>query len=237
LFYNDLNAEECSERRRLREFTSISSDIYLQLSQHFEHVFEEWALEGEEEERRLMAEAAVEARLKAEHEARKAQKHEEACRRWRNKRAVRKLVGLGYTPQAPEDLGRCASDAYDRLDLDALRLIRTLGFTAPSDWWNGPLQNRDASRLQALGSIADVNVSFKKYTWTSVYKAETPLTLALKAGWNEGARILLQSGAATVGVIQSVSSMRQPIHHDIEALMKSVGLEVGPNTQKPEDPA
>lgn len=237
LFYNERNAEDCSERRRLREFTSISSDIYRQLHQHFEHVFEEWALEGEEEERRLMAEAAVKARLKAELEAKKAQKHEEACRRWRNKRIVRKLVGLGYTPQAPEDLGRCARDAYDRLHLDALRLIRTLGFTAPGDWWNDPLQNRDATRLQALCCIADVNVSFKKFIWTNAYNAETPLTLTLKAGWVEGARILLQAGAATVGVIQSNYPRHQPVYHDIEALMKSAGLEVGTPAQQPMDVA
>lgn len=48
--YNELNLEGGSERRSLRYFTSISSDIYGQLYEHFEKVFEEWVAEGDEGE-------------------------------------------------------------------------------------------------------------------------------------------------------------------------------------------
>jgi hypothetical protein len=47
--YNELNLEGGSERRSLRHFTSISSDIYHHLWNHFEKVFEEWAADGEED--------------------------------------------------------------------------------------------------------------------------------------------------------------------------------------------
>lgn len=49
LAYNELNAEGGTERQRLRHFTRISSDIYPQLSSHFEKVFEAWAAEGDSE--------------------------------------------------------------------------------------------------------------------------------------------------------------------------------------------
>jgi len=42
LAYNNMNAESCS-RAELRHFTTISSQIYRQLYEHFEHVFERWA--------------------------------------------------------------------------------------------------------------------------------------------------------------------------------------------------
>lgn len=49
LAYNELNADGGTERRRLRHFTRIDSDVYLQLSEHFEKVFEAWVTEGEAE--------------------------------------------------------------------------------------------------------------------------------------------------------------------------------------------
>ncbi|MSU31672.1 MAG: hypothetical protein EXS25_03225 [Pedosphaera sp.] len=49
LAYNELNADGGTKRRRLRYFTSIDSDVYVQLSGHFERVFEAWVAEGEAE--------------------------------------------------------------------------------------------------------------------------------------------------------------------------------------------
>jgi hypothetical protein len=46
LAYNELNADGGTARRRLRHFTRIHSDVYLQLSEHFEKVFEAWVAEG-----------------------------------------------------------------------------------------------------------------------------------------------------------------------------------------------
>jgi hypothetical protein len=45
LGYNESNAE-WSDRESLRHFTTISSDFYPQLEEHYEQVFEEWAAEG-----------------------------------------------------------------------------------------------------------------------------------------------------------------------------------------------
>lgn len=47
LAYNELNADAGTERRNLRHFTRISSDLYPQLSDHFERVFADWVAEGE----------------------------------------------------------------------------------------------------------------------------------------------------------------------------------------------
>jgi hypothetical protein len=47
--YNDYNAE-WQDRESLRHFTRIESNIYQQLGRHFEAVFEDWVLEGREEE-------------------------------------------------------------------------------------------------------------------------------------------------------------------------------------------
>jgi len=47
--YNDYNAE-WQDRESLRHFTRIESNIYRQLGRHFEAVFEDWVLEGREEE-------------------------------------------------------------------------------------------------------------------------------------------------------------------------------------------
>ena len=47
--YNDYNAE-WQDRESLRHFTRIESNIYRQLGRHFESVFEDWVLEGCEEE-------------------------------------------------------------------------------------------------------------------------------------------------------------------------------------------
>lgn len=47
LSYNALNADGGTDRRQLRHFTRISSDIYPQLHDHFEHVFAEWVREAE----------------------------------------------------------------------------------------------------------------------------------------------------------------------------------------------
>ncbi len=49
LAYNEYNAEYYATRRELRHFTRISSSLYPKLEAHFEHVFEEWVQEGEEE--------------------------------------------------------------------------------------------------------------------------------------------------------------------------------------------
>jgi hypothetical protein len=48
LAYNELNADGGTERRRLRHFTRINSDVYPQLSEHFEKVFEEWVAEKDD---------------------------------------------------------------------------------------------------------------------------------------------------------------------------------------------
>ena len=48
LAYNELNADVGTERRRLRHFTRINSDVYPQLSEHFEKVFEEWVAEKDD---------------------------------------------------------------------------------------------------------------------------------------------------------------------------------------------
>lgn len=48
LCYNNANAESLS-REQLRNFTRISSEIYPQLEQHYEHVFDEWVEEEGEE--------------------------------------------------------------------------------------------------------------------------------------------------------------------------------------------
>ena len=229
LAYNEYNAEYYDSRESLRHFTSISSDIYPQLGGHFEQVFEDWVLEGKEEENRLAEEEAEEA-------AKKLRLQEKSYQRWKRKPAVQKLNSMGYEPNGPEDLSRCVVDAYSRLDLKALRLMGTLGFQAPDDWWYKPIQNQDAASLKALSCIADPNTYFRKHTWTTVYTADTPLTLALKAGWKEGARILIQCGASTSCVIQSCAPHRGPTYHDIDAMLKSAGLdgvEVDAKTEEP----
>jgi hypothetical protein len=45
LGYNNLNAES-GDFERLRHFTRIESEIYPELAEHFEHVFEEWVTES-----------------------------------------------------------------------------------------------------------------------------------------------------------------------------------------------
>lgn len=50
LAYNELNADAGTERRNLRHFTRISSDLYPELSDHFERVFADWVAEGEAEQ-------------------------------------------------------------------------------------------------------------------------------------------------------------------------------------------
>lgn len=47
LAYNALNADGGTDRRQLRHFTRIRSDIYPQLHDHFEHVFAEWVREAD----------------------------------------------------------------------------------------------------------------------------------------------------------------------------------------------
>jgi hypothetical protein len=219
LAYNEYNAEGYDSRQSLRHFTSISSHSYPQLSDHFEQVFAEWVLEGKEEEKRLAEE-------EAEGAAKMLRLQEESYQRWKRKPAVRKLNSMGYELNRPEDLGLCGVDAYSRVDLNALRLLGTLGFKAPDDWWYKPIQNQDTASLKALCHIADPNTCFKKHTWTTVYTADTPLTLALKVGWKEGAHILIQCGASTDCVIQSYAPHSGATYHDIDALLKSVGLDV-----------
>jgi hypothetical protein len=46
LGYNNMNADCGSDYEDLRNFTRISSSIYLQLEEHFENVFEEWVEES-----------------------------------------------------------------------------------------------------------------------------------------------------------------------------------------------
>jgi hypothetical protein len=47
LAYNIMNAED-SGREEMRYFTTISSDFYPQLYEHFEHVFDDWVREPED---------------------------------------------------------------------------------------------------------------------------------------------------------------------------------------------
>ena len=42
LAYNEFNMDGAVSRSELRYFTTISSDIYPQLNEHYEHVFDEW---------------------------------------------------------------------------------------------------------------------------------------------------------------------------------------------------
>jgi hypothetical protein len=46
LGYNEMNASCAGDRESYRYFTTVSSDIYPQLVEHYDHVFEEWANEG-----------------------------------------------------------------------------------------------------------------------------------------------------------------------------------------------
>lgn len=48
LAYNELNANSPSDRRDLRHFTRISSDLYPGLSYHYERVFEDWVREADD---------------------------------------------------------------------------------------------------------------------------------------------------------------------------------------------
>ena len=45
LAYNECNVEGCGSRRQLRNFTTIGSDLYPQLCEHYEHVFDDWVAE------------------------------------------------------------------------------------------------------------------------------------------------------------------------------------------------
>ena len=47
LSYNNANAESLP-REQLRNFTKITSDIYPQLEEHYENLFCDWVLEGED---------------------------------------------------------------------------------------------------------------------------------------------------------------------------------------------
>lgn len=49
LAYNELNADHPSDRPRLRGFTRINSDPYPGLFRHYEHVFDDWVAEAEDE--------------------------------------------------------------------------------------------------------------------------------------------------------------------------------------------
>ena len=49
LSYNNANSENLS-REELRCFTRISSEIYPQLEEHYDHVFDEWVAEEQEKE-------------------------------------------------------------------------------------------------------------------------------------------------------------------------------------------
>jgi hypothetical protein len=46
LAYNEYNMEEGLSREDLESFTAISSDLYPQLSDHFQQVYEDWVKEG-----------------------------------------------------------------------------------------------------------------------------------------------------------------------------------------------
>ncbi len=48
LCYNEANTEH-SSREDQRHFTTVRSDVYPQLYEHYEHVFDEWAQESQEE--------------------------------------------------------------------------------------------------------------------------------------------------------------------------------------------
>lgn len=45
--YNECLADDKDSRLELRDFTQISSDLYPQLSDHYEQVFDDWVREGE----------------------------------------------------------------------------------------------------------------------------------------------------------------------------------------------
>ena len=49
LSYNNYNAEGGIDRESLEEFTTISSEIYPQLEEHYQHVFADWVAEEKEE--------------------------------------------------------------------------------------------------------------------------------------------------------------------------------------------
>jgi hypothetical protein len=49
LSYNNYNAEGGLNRESLEEFTTISSEIYPQLEEHYQHVFRDWVAEEKEE--------------------------------------------------------------------------------------------------------------------------------------------------------------------------------------------
>ena len=47
LAYNEMNSQECT-RSEMRQFTFISSELYPQLCDHFEHVYDDWVREEEQ---------------------------------------------------------------------------------------------------------------------------------------------------------------------------------------------
>ena len=50
LSYNNSNADSGLDRESLEDFTSISSEIYPQLEEHYDRVFADWVAEEQEEE-------------------------------------------------------------------------------------------------------------------------------------------------------------------------------------------
>ena len=46
LCYNNMNAPERDDREAMRHFTTVKSDIYPQLEEHYEHVFDDWVEES-----------------------------------------------------------------------------------------------------------------------------------------------------------------------------------------------
>jgi hypothetical protein len=50
LSYNNSNADSGLDRESLEDFTTISSEIYPQLEEHYDRVFADWVAEEQEEE-------------------------------------------------------------------------------------------------------------------------------------------------------------------------------------------
>ena len=50
LSYNNSNADSGLDRESLEDFTTISSEIYMQLEKHYDQVFKDWVLEEKDEE-------------------------------------------------------------------------------------------------------------------------------------------------------------------------------------------
>jgi hypothetical protein len=150
---------------------------------------------------------------------------------WYYSDAAKKLRQNGLSLSGCDNQSAPNFNSHVRFELfrgnyENVKLFLELGTPVDPEWWKYIVDSKNIEAMKQLHMYFGVNMSFRKYRAYKIYDQDTPLSLCVKSGWQEGIDVLLNAGAFTEGIVARQIGNRSE-YHDFTQIKK--GQNVSPS--------